>query len=237
MRTHLEIKNYKPLGEIVFDHLRGAILSGELKPGERLMEESIAEMLGVSRTPVREAIRKLEKESFVIMIPRKGAYVADLTKNDILEVLELRRELEGFASSLAAVRMTLEQQVALERIMSEFSASLKHKDKRRMMSMDDAFHEEIFKAAQNRRLIEIITDLHDQFQRFRLVYFNEFDNFSDIECSHQRIFNAICAKDSALARLEAERHVESIRDHVTEFIQDGNEGPAAAEQTPAAQDA
>ena len=91
----LEIRNYKPLGEVVFEYLRNAILAGELKPGERLMEVTLAEQLGVSRTPVREAIRKLEKESFVIMIPRKGAYVADLTKKDIMEMLEIRKELRS----------------------------------------------------------------------------------------------------------------------------------------------
>ena len=96
------IKNYKPLGEVVFDHLREAILSGELKPGERLMEITLAEQLGVSRTPVREAIRKLQKEKFVEMVPRKGAYVANLTAKDIIDVLEIRIILEGFASELAA---------------------------------------------------------------------------------------------------------------------------------------
>lgn len=214
----LEIRNYKPLGEVVFEYLRNAILAGELKPGERLMEVTIADQLGVSRTPVREAIRKLEKESFVIMIPRKGAYVADLTKKDIMEVLEIRKELEGFAAALAAERMTLAEKESLGRIVERFNESLMNMDKKSMIDSDNEFHSAIFEATKNQRLINIIYDLHDQFQRFRLIYFNEFNNFKEIQASHNRIFDAIIKQDSKNARLEAENHVESIKILVNKWI-------------------
>jgi len=214
----LEIRNYKPLGEVVFEYLRNAILAGELKPGERLMEVTIAEQLGVSRTPVREAIRKLEKESFVIMIPRKGAYVADLTKKDIMEVLEIRKELEGFAAYLAAERMTLSEKEALGIVVERFNESLASMDKKNMIEADNEFHFFIFEGTKNQRLISIIYDLHDQFQRFRLIYFNEFNNYKDIQASHNRIFDAILRKDGAAARAEAESHVESIRSLVNKWI-------------------
>ncbi len=214
----LEIRNYKPLGEVVFEYLRNAILAGELKPGERLMEVTIADQLGVSRTPVREAIRKLEKESFVIMIPRKGAYVADLTKKDIMEVLEIRKELEGFAAALAAERMTLTEKESLGRIVERFNESLINMDKKSMIESDNEFHSAIFEATKNQRLINIIYDLHDQFQRFRLIYFNEFNNFKEIQASHNRIFDAIIKQDGKNARLEAENHVESIKILVNKWI-------------------
>ena len=78
--SKIDFNDYKPLREVIFNSIREAIILGELKPGERLMEVQLAEKLGVSRTPIREAIRKLELEGLVVMIPRKGAYVADLTK-------------------------------------------------------------------------------------------------------------------------------------------------------------
>lgn len=214
----LEIRNYKPLGEVVFEYLRNAILAGELKPGERLMEVTIADQLGVSRTPVREAIRKLEKESFVIMIPRKGAYVADLTKKDILEVLEIRKELEGFAAYLAAERMSLSEKESLGRVVEKFNESLLNMDKKNMIESDNEFHSLIFEATKNQRLINIIYDLHDQFQRFRLIYFNEFNNYKEIQASHKRIFDAIIKQDGSEARVEAENHVESIRSLVNKWI-------------------
>ena len=214
----LEIRNYKPLGEVVFEYLRNAILAGELKPGERLMEVTIADQLGVSRTPVREAIRKLEKESFVIMIPRKGAYVADLTKKDILEVLEIRKELEGFAAYLAAERMSLSEKESLGRVVEKFNESLLNMDKKNMIESDNEFHSLIFEATKNQRLINIIYDLHDQFQRFRLIYFNEFNNYKEIQASHTRIFDAIIKQDGSEARIEAENHVESIRALVNKWI-------------------
>ena len=102
----LNLYEYKPLRDVVFENLREAILEGELKPGQRLMEVQLAEQLGVSRTPVREAIRKLELEGLVIMLPRKGAYVANMSLKDIIDVLEIRASLEGLAASLAAQRMS-----------------------------------------------------------------------------------------------------------------------------------
>lgn len=94
----VSLDNYKPLREIVFEALREAIINGTLEPGERLMEIQLAEEMGVSRTPVREAIRKLELEGFVVMVPRKGAYVAGLSMKDIADVFEIRTALESLAA-------------------------------------------------------------------------------------------------------------------------------------------
>ena len=104
--TKLNLDEYKPLRDVVFENLREAIVEGRLKPGQRLMEVQLAEQLGVSRTPVREAIRKLELEGLVVMLPRKGAYVANMSLKDLIDVLEIRASLEGLAASLAAERIT-----------------------------------------------------------------------------------------------------------------------------------
>ena len=96
---------YLPLRDVVFNTLRQAILTGELKPGERLMEIHLADRLGVSRTPIREAIRKLELEGLVVMIPRKGAQVARITEKNLKDVLEVRRALDMLAVRLACDRM------------------------------------------------------------------------------------------------------------------------------------
>ena len=102
--TKINLDNYKPLRDVVFENLRAAILDGNLKAGQRLMEVQLAEQLGVSRTPIREAIRKLELEGLVVMLPRKGAYVANMSFKDLIDVLEIRASLEGLAAYLAAER-------------------------------------------------------------------------------------------------------------------------------------
>ena len=103
---HVDINEYLPLRDVVFQTLRQAILYGELKPGERLMEIKLANRLGVSRTPVREAIRMLELEGLVVMEPRKGAHVAKITEKDLNDVLEVRMGLEELVVQFASKRIT-----------------------------------------------------------------------------------------------------------------------------------
>ena len=105
----VNMNEYLPLRDVVFNTLRQAILRGELKPGERLMEIQLANKLGVSRTPIREAIRKLELEGLVLMIPRKGAEVAEITEKNMRDVLEVRKALEELAVQLACEKITDEE--------------------------------------------------------------------------------------------------------------------------------
>ena len=101
----MDVNDYLPLRDVVFNTLRQAILRGEMEPGERLMEIQLADKLGVSRTPIREAIRKLELEGLVIMIPRKGAEVAHITEKDMRDVLEVRAALRSLQQHLHAVTL------------------------------------------------------------------------------------------------------------------------------------
>ena len=126
----VDMNEYLPLRDVVFNTLRKAILKGELKPGERLMEIALAERLGVSRTPVREAMRKLELEGLVVMIPRRGAQVANITEKDLNDVLEVRIALENLSIENACARMTEEQLAELWKAVKE--------------------HEEIYEAIRNR---------------------------------------------------------------------------------------
>jgi len=148
----LQIENYKPLREIVFEYLRQSIVEGKLEPGKRLMEIQMAEQLGVSRTPIREAIRKLELEGLVVMVPRKGAYVADVSIKDVLEVLEVRMVLEGLAASLAAERMSDSEIDELATICDEFENCYKNDDIEGMIEKDVDFHDCIFNATGNNKL-------------------------------------------------------------------------------------
>ena len=127
MKNQFEVNmdEYLPLRDVVFKTLRQAILKGELEPGERLMEIQLAERLGVSRTPIREAIRKLELEGLVLMIPRKGAEVARISESNLRDVLEVRRSLEELAIDLACQRMTGEELDALRATEDAFVRAIK----------------------------------------------------------------------------------------------------------------
>jgi len=124
----MDVNEYLPLRDVVFNTLRQAILTGEMEPGERLMEIQLANKLGVSRTPIREAIRKLELEGLVIMIPRKGAEVAHITVKDMRDVLEVRSALEELAATLACKNVTPEHIEELKTANRVFEAAIVSKD-------------------------------------------------------------------------------------------------------------
>lgn len=214
----LKIESFKPLREIVFENLREAILEGRLEPGQRLMEIQLADQLGVSRTPVREAIRKLELEGLVIMVPRKGAYVADVSIKDIMEVLEIRAVLEGLAASLAAERMTEEELDELELLSYQFKQCYQRDDVEGMILKDIDFHERIFNSARNQKLIQIALSIREQIHRFRVTYISEYNKGKDLAADHQRIVEAISERDANKAYEAATGHIENAGSNMMESV-------------------
>src|SRR5919202_6686418 len=115
------LQEHPSLQEKVYDHLKQAILAGEIQPGERLLETRLAKSLGVSRIPVREAIRKLEREGLIVAFPRRGVYASSLSPRDVDEVYAVRAVLEGLAARLAAEHRTEEQLGRLDTIVAEMA--------------------------------------------------------------------------------------------------------------------
>lgn len=197
-QVHMD--EYLPLRDVVFKTLRQAILKGELKPGERLMEITLAKRLGVSRTPIREAIRKLELEGLVIMIPRKGAQVASITEKDLNDVLEVRRGMEELAIALACDRITQEEIQALKAAGDKF-ASLWEKDNlTELAEADVAFHEIIYNATNNNRLVQLLSNLREQMYRYRVEYLKDKKVSETLVEEHQAIYDALasCDKEAAV---------------------------------------
>ncbi len=205
----IKLDNYKPLREIVFETLREAIIQGRLKPGERLMEIQLAEEMGVSRTPVREAIRKLELEGFVVMVPRKGAYVASFSVKDIVDVFEIRAALEGLAAGLAAERATEEELEEMERAVLQTHEVSNGHDLNELVEKDTAFHELIYKASRNQRLVQIITHLKEQIQHFRTTSLAVPGRGKHAVEEHKGIVEAISQRNIELASSLAREHVEN----------------------------
>jgi len=205
----VDLDNYKPLREVVFETLREAIIKGDLAPGERLMEVQVAEELGVSRTPVREAIRKLELDGLVIMVPRKGAYVADISMRDLSDVFEVRRALEGLAAELAADRATDEEIEELERMLVRISESIEENRVRDTVELDTQFHEMLYAASRNERLRGILSQLREQIHRFRLQSWTRPGRARVALEEHRGIVEAVAERNPELAKKRATEHIDS----------------------------
>jgi len=214
----IKLENYKPLREIVFETLREAIINGTLKPGERLMEVQLAEDMGVSRTPVREAIRKLELDGFVLMVPRKGAYVAGISTKEIADVFEVRAALESLAAGLAAERITDEELGDLQRLMVGVNISSEAGDLERVVQSDTDFHDLIFKASRNNRLVQIINKLREQIQRFRSTSLSYPGRIKETIEEHKKLLGAISDRDIELARNVAREHIENAENSMLEAL-------------------
>ena len=167
----IQLDSYKPLRELVCENIRQAIIDGTFSPGERLMEIQLADdktagiahrtatdggHLLTQRTPVREAIRKLEQEGFVVMIPRRGTYVADISIKDITEIYEIRISLDILAAGLAAERITDEELQTLNGYLLEIGQHIANNDMNKIVAVDTAFHDVLYTASRNERLRSII---------------------------------------------------------------------------------
>ena len=137
---NFDIQNHKPLREMVYEELKMQILTGAIVPGTRMMEVELANQIGVSRTPIREAIRKLEKEGLVVIEPRRGAYASQISTKDMVEILEVRQNMEGLAAFFAASRMQPEQLDDLKEVAEKYNRAVADGNMEDMITYDTRFH-------------------------------------------------------------------------------------------------
>lgn len=211
MQDNLQVKmdEFLPLRDVVFNTLRQAILTGELKPGERLMEIHLANRLGVSRTPIREAIRKLELEGLVTMIPRRGAEVAQITEKSLKDVLEVRRALDALSVELACDRITPEELEALGDACDAFEVATRTHDAKKIAQADVALHDIIVRATSNTRLIQLVNNLSEQMYRYRFEYIKDESTHKGLIEEHRIIFESIRHKDKKTAAQTAQLHIDN----------------------------
>lgn len=209
MNLEMEMDEYLPLRDVVFNTLRRAILKGELKPGERLMEIALADKLGVSRTPIREAIRKLELEGLVVMAPRKGAKVASITERDLNDVLEVRKGMEVLAISLACKRITGEELEKLEMIEKKFQRLIESGNLTELAETDVKFHDTIYQATNNQRLVQLLNNLREQMYRYRMEYLKDIAVRRTLAEEHKAICQALRKRDEQEAQKYVGVHIDN----------------------------
>lgn len=219
----VNMNEYLPLRDVVFNTLRRAILRGELKPGERLMEIQLANKLGVSRTPIREAIRKLELEGLVLMIPRRGAEVARITEKNMQDVLEVRKALEKLAAELACDRISPEQVVEMREAAKDFENILKTGDITQIAEADVRFHDIICFATDNQRLITLLNNLREQMYRLRVEYLKQTECYPQLLEEHDLIIRTIEEGRKEEASAIVEKHIYNQEVTVSDVIREKKE--------------
>lgn len=220
MQDNLQIKmdEFLPLRDVVFNTLRQAILTGELKPGERLMEIHLANRLGVSRTPIREAIRKLELEGLVIMIPRRGAEVAQITEKSMNDVLEVRRSMDALCIELACERISDAELEELKKACEQFEQAVKTGDIKVIAQADVALHDIIVKATGNMRLVQLINNLSEQMYRYRFEYIKDSSQHERLVEEHRLIYDSIVRKDKETASQIAKIHIDNQKQAIMDQL-------------------
>ena len=196
-----------PLRDLVYHSIRSAILKGDLKPGDRLMEMHLAQQLGVSRTPIREAIHMLEEEGLTISIPRKGAHVAGLTLKDMEDIFEIRKVLEVFALEKICKDVSPDAVVKMRFALKIYKEAMSSGEIEALVDKDADFHGTIYEATSNHRLHGFVTQLRELLARYRWEVLQSNLTWEKTYDEHKEIVDAIEAHDFERAKKAAIDHI------------------------------
>jgi len=213
----------RPVGEQVTGHLRRLILSGELPPGSRLVGKQLAEDMGISRTPVREALHRLAQENLVVRRESGGFEVRPLSAQEVEEVVGVRAALESYAVELAARRMSPQVLEALKRNVEEYALALKQNKVMRLVKLNTAFHEAVYEAAGSRVLRGQINELAAILHRFRVAILSEPKAAARSLKDHRRLLEALGKGDARLAGRICRQHVLAGGGWIVTRLQDQQE--------------
>lgn len=196
----------------VFQKIRDDILKGRYEENEELRESTLGKELGVSRTPVREALRQLELEGLVKIIPNKGAYVTGITGKDVSDIYIIRSLLEGLCARWATEHITEEQIDKLEEIilLSEYHVNKKKELATQVTKLDGEFHEVLYEASNSRILEHVLSDFHNYVQSARKMSVTNHDRAEKSIAEHKEILQAIKDKDADRAEQLANAHIMNV---------------------------
>ena len=204
----------------VFAQLEEEILNGGIQPGESLNEQKLSAEMGVSRTPVREAIRMLEQKTLVRIVPNKGAVVLGVDTKDLLDVYAIRSYIEGLASRWAAEHITQDKAKKLREIVDLQEFYFLKSDPDQISEMDSRFHETIFSYSESRRLEHMLRELHHMIQNYRKQSLAEAGRAEKAIAEHRQILDAICAGDGDEAERHTAAHIQNAKDNLLKMLID-----------------
>lgn len=201
------------LADQVFDHLENDILSGKYQRGEILTESKLSAELGVSRTPIREALRRLEQEH-IIEESGKGSVVIGINEKDLEDIFMIRKSLECQVAALAAKNRTEEQLKQLREALEFQEFYLNKKDPDQIKLMDSRFHETLYKLSGSTAFYDTLVPLHKKIQKYRRASVTNSSRAEASVAEHRKIYEAIEAKNTALAAKYVSEHVENAYKHI-----------------------
>ena len=219
-------KKRKLLREHVYTGVKGAIIGGDFQPGKRLIEEKLAADMATSRTPVREAIQKLEKEGLIFRLPRGGFAVKSVTEDEVEEILGLRSVLEGYAAFLATSRITDAELKQLDEIIMREDACLNDLDVDEFIRLDGEFHDVLYRAAKNARLYGLLNDLRDYMYRYRVIILHYQRKLHLAVQDHKEMLASIKAKSPRQVERLVRKHVSRGKEIIKKKIKQGEQARA-----------
>lgn len=228
MKLDNNFKERKSLGQDVFEYLKNAIIDQTIEPGSRLVESRISEMLGISRTPLREALHKLEREEWIEKIPSGGFQVVTLTQEDIEQTFGIRSVLEAYAARLAAEKYQEADLVPLEKKMTEYQACLKKNERDSLQKINTEFHDLLYGLSKNPKLIKMINQLRAQISRFRQIILKQEGYALESNEDHIKMLTAIRDRDGAVVETLVRTHILKGKKAVlSQLIQEEKEQKSA----------
>lgn len=213
-----DFNGIKPIRDIVYESLRQSILEREIKPGERIVEKEYAEKFNISRTPIREALRKLEIEGLVEYIPRKGVVVKGFDENDIVEIYAIRKVLEILAIKSAIKNITDEELKKLKYLLAEMEKEDVNGNMERLFDVFQEFNEVMYKASKMPRLVDLINMLKDYLHQFRKITVSKRERKIEAISEHTAIVQAIIDKDEELVEKLVDLHLEKSKEALLENL-------------------
>lgn len=207
MKLDSNFKDRKSLGQNVFEYLKKAIIEQTIEPGSRLVESKLADMLGISRTPLREALHKLEREDWIEKIPSGGFQVVKLTKDEIEQTFGIRSVLEAYAAQLAAENHQEKDLIPLEKKMVEYQNCLGGNDSTNLEQLNTEFHDLLYSLSQSPKLIKMINQLRAQISRFRKILLMENRYAEQSNEDHIKMLAAIKNRDGETVEQLVRQHI------------------------------
>lgn len=221
----MRVAKRKSLREEVYDTLKKSILYGKLKGGQRLIEEQLADQIGISRTPVREAFHKLERDDLVTRLPKGGFAVREFTREDVEEIFGIRTALESYAAYIATLHMTPDRLSALEKKIQETEKALRRGNDERVVQLHTEFHDLLYKSCKSKKLTEMINNFRDYFYRYRSALLKTRYGIRDSMEGHRHMLEGMKKKNPRLVERLVRKHLERGKDIIMKEINQGRMVP------------